>query len=124
MFFNTACGIYYFDMDPRKKQGIFLILIGMAIPLIALPFVTGLSAKNGLRDMFFNAGIEIRKEAKETAASLPAAESTQSGGKPKRTYSSLIPSRIPYRYFFAPMVLLIYIGIVKIDRSRKTKPDR
>ena len=110
-------------MDSGKKQGILFILVGMAIPLIILPFVSGLSVDKGLRDMFFNAGIVIRKDAQKTPAVSGTTESVQTGEESRRTYSSLIPRRIPYRYFFIPMVIFIYIGIVKIDRSRRKERE-
>ena len=49
-------------MDAEKRHGIIIIIIGLLIPLAALPFVSGFSKDKGFYDIFYNAGIDIRKD--------------------------------------------------------------
>jgi hypothetical protein len=110
-------------MDTEKRHGIIIIIIGLLIPLAALPFVSGFSKDKGFYDIFYNAGIEIRKDTTNKALSQPATSANETNSKVRITWSMLIPHRIPFRFFLAPMVLLIYLGIIRIDRSRRKKHD-
>lgn len=109
-------------MSSEKKKGILLIVIGICIPLFALPFVSGFDISKGFMDNFYNTGIRITKEAGQSAMSpaKPAAESSKNLLDPKK----MRIERIPYRLFFVPTILLIYIGIVMIDRARKELPGQ
>jgi len=110
-------------MDAEKRHGIIIIIIGLLIPLAALPFVSGFSKDKGFYDNFYNVGIDIRKDTNDNTLSQPPANTKENNSKVRITWSMLIPHRIPFRFFLAPMVLLIYIGIIRIDRSRRKKHD-
>jgi hypothetical protein len=110
-------------MDTEKRNGIIIIIIGLLIPLAALPFVSGFSKDKGFYDIFYNAGIDIRKDTTDKTLGQPATSANETNSKARITWSMLIPHRIPFRFFLAPMVLLIYIGIIRIDRSRRKKHD-
>ncbi len=110
-------------MDAEKRHGIILIIIGLLIPLAALPFVSGFSKDKGFYDNFYNVGIDIRKDTNDNTLSQPPANTKETNSKVRITWSMLIPHRIPFRFFLAPMVLLIYIGIIRIDGSRRKKHD-
>jgi hypothetical protein len=103
-------------MNRQKKIGIISIIIGICIPLITLPFVSGWSDKKGFIDNFLDAGIQIREE-KTDESNSKAGNITDIKNK-KITYSDLIPSKIPFRLFLAVTIILGYIGFVKIDSSR------
>ena len=108
-------------MDPEKKKGILLIVVGLCIPLLALPFVSGFDMSKGFMDNFYNTGIRITKDTAGPGAAATSAPADSSKGAPvpkKRI------DKIPFRFFFVPTVLLIYIGIVLIDRARKRLPDQ
>jgi hypothetical protein len=108
-------------MDAEKRLGIILIIIGLLIPLAVLPFVSGFSKDKGFYDNFYNAGIDIRKDTNGNTLNQPTANNKETNSKVRITWSMLIPHRIPFRFFLAPTVLLIYIGIIRIDRSRRKK---
>jgi hypothetical protein len=107
-------------MDNSKKKGILLIVIGLMIPLFALPFVSGFDVRKGFMDNYYNTGIRI---AKDTGNNVPAAKTqapADSGSLPEQKRID----KIPFRLFFVPTILLIYIGIVMIDKARKTLPGQ
>jgi hypothetical protein len=110
-------------MDSEKILCIVFIIIGLLIPLAALPFVSGFSKDKGFYDNFYNVGIDILKDTNDNTLSQPPANTKETNSKVRITWSMLIPHRIPFRFFLAPMVLLIYIGIIRIDRSRRKKHD-
>ncbi|MEN6616428.1 MAG: hypothetical protein ABFD12_07710 [Syntrophorhabdus sp.] len=99
-----------------KTKGILIILIGISIPLFALPFVSGFDMSKGFMDNFYNTGIRITKEQ---SPSSPAGEKKVfNPAKPFESAKNMRIEKLPYRLFFAPAVLLIYIGIVVIDRAK------
>jgi hypothetical protein len=108
-------------MDREKRIGIMLILVGFLIPLAALPFVSGFSKDKGFYENFNNVGIPIGKDSKDNVPSQPAIKGEGDNAKLKITWSMLIPQRIPLRFFFVPTVMLIYMGIIRIDRARKRR---
>jgi hypothetical protein len=108
-------------MDPEKKRGLILIIIGLIIPLFALPFVSGFSRDKGFKDNFLQTGIALGKHTQDSTAGQPVVNPKDPNAKPRITYSMLIPRRIPFRFILAPTVILIYIGIIRIDRSRRKK---
>jgi len=110
-------------MDPEKRLGIIFIIIGLIIPLAALPFVSGFSKEKGFYENFNNVGIPIGKDSNDNMPSQPPIKGEEANSKIKITWSMLIPQRIPLRFFFVPTVLLIYMGIIRIDRSRRRKLD-
>lgn len=111
-------------MDPERRRGILFIVIGFIIPLVALPFVNGFSREKGFYENFYNAGIEIKKNSKDNAPIQIPNKGEESKTNKKITYSMLIPQRIPFRFFLVPTVILIYMGIIRIDRSRRRKLNR
>jgi len=106
-------------MDPEKKLGIILIVVGLLIPLAALPLVSGFSKDKGFYGNFYNVGIKITEEERGSVPVEPPVNADGSTRKFKVTWSQLIPQKIPYRLFFVPTVLLIYMGIIRIDRVRR-----
>jgi|GEM_PF-375630 len=113
--------IVYVIMDPEKKLGIILIIIGLIIPLIVFPFVTGFSREKSFSDNFYNAGIKIGTAAEDNSPSQVPAKSEGAKTQVKVTWSMVLPRKIPFRYFLVPTVILIYMGIIRIDRARKRK---
>jgi hypothetical protein len=111
-------------MDPEKRIGIILIIIGLLIPLAALPFVTGFSKDKGFYGNLYDVGIDIWKDTNHKTPSQPVKSTNKTNSKIRITWSMLIPTRIPFRFILAPTVFLIYIGIIRIDRSRRKKHNR
>jgi hypothetical protein len=109
-------------MNKQKKIGIIFIIIGICVPLIAFPFITGWSDKKSLFDNFYEAGIEIRKANSKTVNS--SADKIVDNKTKKITYSDLMPDKIPFRLFLVITVILVYAGIVKIDHSRQSKDKK
>ena len=106
-------------MTNEKKKGILLIVIGICIPLFALPFVSGFDINKGFMDNFYNTGIRITKDTGQPAVSVKDAA-------PEKSRNPLNPKnmrieKIPFRLFLAPTVLLIYIGIIMIERAKIRK---
>ena len=110
-------------MDPKKKIGIILILIGIIIPLIALPFVSGFSKEKGFYDNFYNAGIVLGKDSVDSTPGEPLIKGKKPIIQLKLTWAMLRPGKIPFRFILVPTVILIFMGIIRIDRARKRKPD-
>ncbi|OPY01224.1 MAG: hypothetical protein A4E61_01705 [Syntrophorhabdus sp. PtaB.Bin184] len=106
-------------MDTGRKRGILLIVIGICIPLFALPFVSGFDMEKGFMDNFYNAGIRITKD---TGKALPDAvvrkPSGDAAGENRLSLDRMRVERIPFRLFLVPTFILIYIGIVMIDRAK------
>ncbi len=111
-------------MNNGKKRGILLIVIGICIPLFVLPFVSGFDKDKGFWDNFYNVGIRITKDT-GVAPSKPAAvkEGTQASKNPLSLdgVKKMRIERIPFRLLLVPTFILIYIGIVMIDRARLKK---
>lgn len=110
-------------MDPEKRIGIILIVIGLIIPLIALPFVSGFSKEKGFSENFYNVGIEITKASKENVPREPALKKDEATGKARITWSYFIPTRIQFRFILVFTVVLVFMGIIRIDRARRRKKD-
>ncbi len=104
-------------MSNEKKKGILLIIIGICIPLFALPFVSGFDIHKGFMDNFYNTGIRITKDQSVPAPAVHNSPPVTSKGS--FDFKRMRIEKIPYRLFFVPTFLLIYIGIVLIDRDRK-----
>ena len=103
--------------EREKKVGIILILIGVCIPLLLLPFLSGSSKDKGIVDYIYKAGIAIKKE-KQGDEESPS-PITPDKPKAKISFSRLIPKRIPFRFFLAATLILLYMGVIRIDRSRR-----
>jgi hypothetical protein len=110
-------------MDPEKRLGIIFIIIGLIIPLAVLPFVSGFSKDKGFYENFYNVGIEIRKDTKESVPSQPPVKVEGTNSKVRITWSMLIPNKIQLRFILVPTVILVYIGVIRIDRSRRRKQN-
>lgn len=110
-------------MDPDKKNGIILIIVGLLIPLVTLPFVSGFSKDKGFFENFYNVGIEITKASKENVPSEPAVRKDEATGKARITWSYFIPTRIQFRFILVFTVILVFMGIIRIDRARRRKSD-
>ncbi len=103
--------------DREKKAGMLLIAIGICIPLMMLPFLSSSSKEKGIVDYIYKAGIAIKKEN-------PGGEESPSPinfDKPKAkiSFSRIVPKRIPFRFFLAATLILLYMGVIRIDRSRR-----
>ena len=101
-------------MNKQKKIGLILIIIGILIPLAVLPFISGWSNDKSFFNNFYDIGIQIREGEKVISESKPSDIK-----KKKLTYSDVLPSKIPFRFFLVFTVILIYIGISKIESSRQ-----
>lgn len=102
-------------MNSQKKTGVVLIIVGICIPLIFLPFISGYQKDKGLLKNFLEVGIKIKKEPQDGTAGLSGKETGNRG----KFVDRLIPDRIPFRLFLIPTFILIYIGIIRIDRGRR-----
>lgn len=108
-------------MDPEKKLGIILIIIGLIIPLAALPFVSGFSREKGFYENIYNVRIDIRKDVKDNVPSQTPVNTEGTKTKPGNALSWLMPKRIQFRFLLIPAVVFVYIGIIKIDGSRRRR---
>lgn len=108
-------------MNKQKKKGIIIIVIGICIPLFILPFVSGYEKDKGFMYNFNNVGIRIKHDANSVVPQVPPGK--VNGQKGKKPFSSdmLIPARIPFRLLLVPTFILLYIGIVMIDKARPRK---
>jgi hypothetical protein len=105
-------------MKREKKRGLIMIVIGICIPLLSLPFVTGFDAQKGIMRNVYETGIPLQKTTHgmpETSAKTQTKEAKDGRSLVER----FTPRMIPLRYLLALGVFLIFIGIVKIDRARK-----
>jgi hypothetical protein len=101
----------------EKKAGMLLIAIGICIPLMMLPFLSSSSKEKGIVDYIYKAGIAIKKEnpgGEESPSPINLDEP-----KAKANFSRLVPKRIPFRFFLAATLILLYMGVIRIDRSRR-----
>lgn len=104
-------------MDKEKKLGITYILIGVLVPLLVLPFISGFSKDKSFYDNFYGAGIELSKDETEIISSSNKDKDTPKGITLE--FSRLKPKRIPYRFFFVITLIFLYLGIVRIDSARR-----
>lgn len=102
-------------MNSQKKKGVIIIIIGICIPLIALPFISGYQKDKGLLKNFLEIGIKIKEKPQDIKAKLPDKKKGNRG----RFIDRLVPDKIPFRFFLIPTFILIYIGIIAIDRARQ-----
>jgi hypothetical protein len=110
-------------MNREIKVGIFLILIGVCIPLAVLPFVSGYSKGKGVFRNIYGTAIVFGSEGQNHAPgsqAAPAPEKKTSGFDP----SLLVPREIPFRFVLALGVVFVFVGIVRLDRARRREPDR
>jgi len=107
-------------MDKETKIGIAFIIIGICIPLMAFPYLSGYTADKGIFENLFQAGIQIKKDKPGDTANQPPGTMRKIT---RRTpdFSKLIPKAIPFRFFLVISVVLFYMGIVRIDAARRKK---
>ncbi len=105
-------------MDNQKKAGITLIVIGICIPLMALPFVSGYEKDKGLWNNYYSIGIKIKKDTQGEGSKIADGSTGDQASKKSFFSDRIIPQRIPFRLFLIPMFILLYIGIVTIDKAR------
>lgn len=108
----------YNAMNNRQKIGIVLIIIGICIPLLTLPFLSGYSKDKGLIDNLYGVGIELRKANIDHSGGQSSGiiEKTKTGSP---VFSKLIPKRIPFRFILVITVIFLYMGIVRITASHR-----
>lgn len=107
-------------MDRRKKTGIVLIIVGLCVPLVALPFVSGYSKEKGIIANFYKIGVPIRKDTEGNAGNEGFSTFENTHGK-RANYSKLVPKRIPLRFFLVITLILLYMGIIRIAPPRPTE---
>ncbi len=106
-------------MKREKKRGLVLIVIGICIPLLSLPFVTGFDAQKGFMRNVYETGIPLQRD-NQGAHEATAASNKEGTKETKSLAERFTPRMFPLRYLIALGVFLIFIGIVKIDRARNT----
>ena len=107
-------------MHRQRRVGIILIIIGICLPLITLPFLSGYSRDRGIFDNLYRVGIDLRKDRQadvgnQTPSKLEERERKTPG------FSRFIPKRIPFRFFLVITLILLYLGIVKINASGRNQ---
>ena len=95
-------------MGREKKIGVTLIVLGVCIPLILFPFVSGYEKENGIFQNLFTVGLLLKKEKPVTSGEIFPS-----------SLMKIIPEMLPYRFALAIGIFLIFAGIVKIDLSRR-----
>lgn len=109
-------------MDPEKKTGLLCIAIGICIPLLVLPFVSGYSKdKSIFQNLYGGVAIDLQRGAH---VRTDGPEPIDPNRKAPSTYSKLVPKRIPFRFFLVFTLVFFYMGIVRIDRARRRQYDR
>jgi len=104
-------------MDRQRRAGIILIIIGICIPLITLPFLSGYSKDRGIFENLYRVGIDLRK-VKQADAGNPSPSNLEERERKTPDFSRLIPKRIPFRFFLVITLILLYLGIVRINRKQ------
>lgn len=110
-------------MDRETKTGVILIILGICVPLVTLPFLSGYTKDKGIFANLYQVGIQIKQDTKGDTANQPA-ENIRKINRSTPNFSKLIPKAIPFRFFLVISVILFYMGIVRIDSSRRKKAER
>jgi hypothetical protein len=111
-------------MDGERKKGVVLIAVGVIIPLMVLPLVSGHLPGKGFFTNLLSIGIPLRVETRGPGQVPPRAEEQkQVPEKAKGGWERYFPTVLPFRFVVALGVLLVFIGIVKIDATRKRRND-
>jgi hypothetical protein len=117
-------------METEKKTGVILIVIGICIPLLSLPFVTGYERQKGILGNVYETGIRLQRvdTEKREAGIKPETEKPKSekpkteGTKDTRSFiERFTPRMLPLRYILALGVFLIFLGILRIDKALNRK---
>ena len=110
-------------MDRETKTGIILIILGICIPLATFPYLSGYAKDKGIIENFYQAGIQIKQDTKGDTVNQPSKNIGKINWR-KPNFSKLIPNKIPLRLFLVFTVILVYMGIVRIDSSRRKKAEK
>jgi hypothetical protein len=110
-------------MDRETKTGIILIILGICIPLATFPYLSGYAKDKGIIENFYQAGIQIKQDTKGDTANQPSKNIGKINWRTPN-FSKLIPKKIPLRLFLVITVILVYMGIVRIDSSRRKKAEK
>jgi hypothetical protein len=104
-------------MDKEKKRGLILIVIGICMPLLSLPFVTGYEQHKGIVRNLYETGIPLQKAGREMPeiSPEPQAQEAKDGGSLIERFT---PRMLPLRYILALGVFLVFLGILRIDKAR------
>ncbi len=105
-------------MDRETKIGILFIVIGICIPLAALPFVRGYDSEKGIFDNLYRVGIPVKDQRQPDQSPDPSFSPKESNDK-SVGYSKLIPKRIPFRFFLVFTLIFLYMGIARIARAKE-----
>ena len=107
-------------MEKERKKGVILIVIGICIPLLSLPFVTGYEQHKGIVRNVYDTGIPLQKvsKGKHEVSTKPKTEGAKDTGS---LIEKLMPQMLPLRYILALGVFLVFLGIMKIDRALNRK---
>jgi len=112
-------------METEKKTGVILIVIGICIPLLSLPFVTGYERQKGILRNVYETGIPLQRvdTEKREAGIKPKSEKPKTEGtKDTRSFlERFTPRMLPLRYILALGVLLVFLGILRIDKALNRK---
>jgi len=112
-------------MEKEKKAGIILIVIGICIPLLSLPFVTGYEQRKGFVGNLYDTGIPLQRvdAEKHEAGIKPDTEKPKTEGtKDARSFMErFTPRMLPLRYILALGVFLIFLGVLRIDKALNRK---
>lgn len=111
-------------MDKETKTGIALIILGICIPLATLPFLSGYAKEKGIVENLYQAGIQISRDTTKGDTASQPPETVKKITRSTPNFSKLIPKRIPFRLFLIVSLILWYMGIVRIDASRRKKAER
>ncbi|MBA4390912.1 MAG: hypothetical protein C0399_08240 [Syntrophus sp. (in: bacteria)] len=95
-------------MNREKKTGVVLIIIGICLPLVFLPFLSGYEKDRGIIENFLKIGIVVKKEKPVSADKMAPS-----------SMAKILPARFPYRFILAFGIFLIFAGFVKIDLIRR-----
>lgn len=106
-------------MKREKKRGLILIVIGICMPIVSLPFVAGFDPGKGIMKNVYETGIPLQK-ANEGAGETSVASVKAEAKKTESLAERLTPRMVPLRYILALGVFLVFIGIVKLDKARKS----
>jgi hypothetical protein len=110
-------------MDRQRRVGIIIIIVGICIPLITLPFLSGYGKDKGIFENLYRVGIELRKDPQGNAGNQSSSNIEKPDGKTP-AFSRLIPKRIPFRFFLVITLILFYIGIVRINASSREQDSQ
>jgi hypothetical protein len=107
-------------MNKQKIVGILFIIIGLCISLAGAPFLTGYSSEKGIIDNALDISVRIKEKKAEPDIS---ADKNKVQVKKSFNFMNIVPEKIPYRFFLALSVFLIFIGIRRLDPSLQYKKN-